>query len=179
MSILKLLGLKRDQPDVVQAGETETVRRVVRELDAMDPEGARYIAAFAYILSRVANADLEISEVETREMEQIVQRFGNMPEEQAVLVVQIAKSQSRLLGSTEDYLVTREFKEISTPQQRRELLDCLFAVSAADDSISSVEEAQIRQISSELGFTHKEFVTARAAYSDKREVLRPLRERDR
>jgi hypothetical protein len=34
-------------------------------------------------------------------------------------------------GGTEDYLVTREFREISTPAQRRELLDCLFAAAAA------------------------------------------------
>lgn len=177
MSILKLLGFKREDPVETETGDTETVRKVVRELDALEPDHARYIAAFAYILSRVANADLDISEEETLEMERIVKRFGSLPDEQAVLVVQIAKTQSRLLGSTEDYLVTREFKAISTPEQRRELLDCLFAVSASDDTISSAEETQIRQISSELGFTHKEFVTARAVYSDKREVLRPLREK--
>ena len=89
-----------------------------------------------------------------------------------MLVVQIAKSQNRLFGGTESYLVTREFKEISTPEQRAELLDCLFAVSAADDSISATEENLVRQIASELGFTHQQYVLARSAYSDKREVLR-------
>ena len=70
----------------------------------------------------------------------------------------------------------REFREISSPAERRQLLDCMFAVSAADDSISSAEESQIRQIASELGFTHREFVTARLAYSDQREVMRAFRE---
>ena len=37
-----------------------------------------------------------------------------------------------LFGGTQNYLVTREFKEISTAQHRVELLDCQFAVSAAD-----------------------------------------------
>jgi uncharacterized tellurite resistance protein B-like protein len=71
--------------------------------------------------------------------------------------------------------VTREFNEISDPEQRRELLECMFAVSVSDESISAEEDAQLRQIASELGFSHKEFVTARAAYSEHREVLRPLR----
>ncbi len=173
MSILRLLGLVRDDRGPASpAGETDTVRRIVSELESMPPERARYLGAFAYIMGRVADADLDISPAETAKMEEIVERLGHLPEEQAVLVVQIAKSQNRLFGGTEGYLVTREFKEISTPEQRAELLDCLFAVCAADDSISAVEENLVRQIASELGFTLQEFVAARSAYSDKRAVLK-------
>jgi uncharacterized tellurite resistance protein B-like protein len=107
-------------------------------------------------------------------MEEIVHSLGHLPEDQSVLVVQIAKSQNRLFGGTENFLVTREFLEISSAEQRQELLDCLFAVSAADESISGVEEAQIRQIASELGFSHRDYVEARSAYSEHREVLKPL-----
>ena len=78
-------------------------------------------------------------------------QLGHLPEDQAILVVQIAKSQNQLFGGTENFLVTREFRDMASREQRLELLDCLFAVSAADDSISTVEENQIRQISSELG----------------------------
>jgi tellurite resistance protein len=89
-----------------------------------------------------------------------------------VLAVQIAKAQHRLAGGTESFLVTREFKEVATREQCRELLDCLFAVSAADDSISAPEEAQIRQIASELGFSLGEMVEIRSAWSHKRDVLK-------
>lgn len=159
-----------------EVGATESVRKIVGELEAMEPERARHLAAFAYILGRVAHADQEISEEETRRMEEIVQRVGHLPEEQAVLVVQIAKSQNRLFGGTENFLVTREFKELAGAEERRELLDCLFAVSAADESISSAEESQVRQIASELGLEHSDFVRARAAYSEHRDVLKPLRD---
>ena len=173
MSILKMLGLGADsQPEA--PGGTETVRKIVAELEAMDAEQARYVAAFAYILGRVAHSDLHFSDEETRKMEEIVLRLGHLPEEQAILVVQIAKSQNRLFGGTENFLVTREFAEASTPSQRQELLDCLFEVSAADASISGAEEAEIRQVASELGFSHREFVAARSLYSEHREVLRPL-----
>ena len=93
-------------------------------------------------------------------------------EEQAILVVEIAKGQNRLFGGTENYLVTREFREIASDRERRDLLDCLFAVSAADDEVSAEEEAQIWQIASELGFSHEEYIDVRLAYSDKRSVLR-------
>ncbi len=175
MSILEALGFGGTGETPDPSGDTETVRRIVGELEALEPEKARFIAAFAYILGRVAHADQHISEAETREMEAIVRRLGHLPEDQAVLVVQIAKSQNRLFGHTENYLVTREFAEIATQEQRTELLDCLFAVSAADDSISGSEEAQIRQIASELGFSHREFVLARRHYSDHREVMKSFR----
>jgi uncharacterized tellurite resistance protein B-like protein len=176
MGILQWLGGSEPAPAADAQGDTETVRKIVGQLEALPRERARFIAAFAYILGRVANADRHVSADETAAMEEIVRRFGALPEEQAVLVVQIAKSQNQLFGGTENFLVTREFREISSPGERRQLLDCMFAVSAADDSISSVEESQIRQIASELGFNHREYVQARLAYSDQREVLRPFRE---
>jgi len=177
MSILRMLGWRSETPSQ-ETGNTETVRRIVSELEAMDQDKARYVAAFAYILGRVAYSDLHISDQETRKMEEIVLRLGHLPDDQTILVVQIAKSQTRLFGGTEDYLVTREFAGISSPEQRQELLDCLFAVSAADNSISGAEEAQIRQIASELGFSHRDYVAARSVYSEHREVLRPLRNSD-
>lgn len=172
MSILKRLLGNADQ--VTPESEVEAVRRIARELEAMDAERARYVAAFAYLLSRVANADLSVSEEETLKMERIVQALGHMPPDQAALVVEIAKGQNRLFGGTENFLVTREMREVATREQCLELLDCLFAVSAADESISGAEESQIRQIASELGFTHAELVQARSAYNDKREILKGL-----
>lgn len=163
-----------EPPGSSQDGDTETVRRIVARLEALEPARARWIAAFAYILGRVAHADLDISAEETAKMEEIVHQVGGLPEDQAVLVVGIAKSQNRLMGQTENFLVTRELKEISPREELEKVVDCLFAVSAADDSISGAEEAQIRQIASELGFSHREYVDARAQWSDKREVLRGL-----
>jgi uncharacterized tellurite resistance protein B-like protein len=177
MGILDLLGLGDSSVPSEAApspghGETETVRRIVGELDRLEHTRARFLAAFAYVLSRVAAADMNISDSETEKMVEIVQRLGNIPEEQAVLVVAIAKNQNKLFGSTEDYLVTREFRDIATDEQRSQLLDCLFAVSAADDTITLDEESQIRQIAEELGFEHQDFVEARRAYNDKRSVIK-------
>ena len=85
MSFLKrLLGI--DEPagsEQERVPETETVRKITNALDQLEPERARYIAAFAYLLSRVANADMNISPEETAVMERIVVERGDLPEEQA------------------------------------------------------------------------------------------------
>lgn len=172
MSILDLLGLGSAVRPAAGASDTEAIRRITSALEAMEPQQARHVAAFAFILSRAANADLKISEEETRQMEGIVMEWGHLPEEQAVLVVQIAKSQSRLFGGTENFLVTREFKSVASKERKVELLHCLFAVTAADDSISTVEENEIWRIATEIGITHAEYVAIRSAYREKRKVLR-------
>ena len=170
-SVLEWLRAARSAPSPGR-GDTDTVRRIVNELDKLDPDRARYLAAFAYVLSRVAGADLHISDVETGTMVELVQRLGHLSEAQAVLAVEIAKSQQRLVGGTENFLVTREFREIASDDQRKDLLHCLFAVAAADAAISADEDAQLWQIAGELGFSRQEFIDVRLAYSDKRTVLR-------
>ncbi len=133
----------------------------------MDPARAAYLAAFAYILSRVAYADLHISDDETSAIEGIVREWGHLPEAQAVLVVEIAKSQARLEGATEDYLVTRRFREMSTAEQREELLHSLYAVATAAGGLVTAEEShEIRQISEELGFTRPELNVVRRHYAE-------------
>ena len=178
MSFLELLGFGDDdthETTTADAGDTETMRRIASELEALPEDRARYLAAFAYILGRVAYADSVVSAEEAQKMQEIVQVLGQVPEAQAVLVVEIAKSQVRLFGGTDNFLVSRRFRELSTRDQRLELLECVFAVSAADDSITVHEEGQARQISKELGLTHDEFIAARAVYQEHLEAVKGLR----
>ena len=57
MSILKFLGLERPDSQLEDAGtDTETVQRILAELDSLEPDRARYLAAFSYVLGRIAHA---------------------------------------------------------------------------------------------------------------------------
>ncbi len=174
MSILRFLGLgeRGDAPDVA-SGETDTVRKIVEELDHLDADRARFVAAFAYILSRVAHADMDISDDETRSMERLVVESGGIPEQQAIIVVQMAKTQSLLFGGTENYLVTREFNRIASREDKLALLDCLYAVSSADHTVSGAEDKVIRQIADELLLEHADYIAVRGRYRDHLSVLRP------
>jgi len=169
MSILEMFGWSGDrkgQAPKAGSADTETVRKIAAALDRLDPGEARYIAAFAYILSRVARADLQISEEELRTMEALVKDKGGLEEAQAVMVVQMAKTQSVLFGGVENFLVTREFDKIATREQKIALLHCLFAVSAADRSISSAEDTTIRTIADELHLDHADFIAVKSAYGN-------------
>ena len=172
MSILKFLGLDPGRLASNPSAEIDAIRKIADSLDRMDPDRARFIASFAYILSRVARADLEISEQETRSMERIIVSEAHLPEEQAIIVVQMAKTQNILFGSTENFLVTREFGKLASKEQKIALLHCLFSVSAADQSISSAESDEIRQIADEIKIDRDEFIAIRSAFREHLQVLR-------
>ena len=173
MGLLDFLGFGGSAaPAPEDRSAAETIHKIAASLEQMEPEQARYIACFAYLLGRVAHADLHISEEEIREMEHIVETRASLPADQAALVVQIAKTQNMLFGGTENYVIASEFNKTATRAQKVALLNCLFAVSSSDQSISTVEDNEIRKISQELRLDHSDFIAARSAFREHLEVLK-------
>ncbi|MFI5226467.1 MAG: TerB family tellurite resistance protein, partial [Candidatus Limnocylindrales bacterium] len=159
----------------VDPAETAAVRRIVSQLESMPPERARYLATFAYVLARAAEADMSVTDIETSTIERLLVEHAGVDEAQAVLVAEIAKSTARLIGGTEDYVVTREFVEISTPDQRIELLRACFVVGASDDTIDAEESAILNEIATELMVDAADVAALRAEYADKFSALQQLR----
>lgn len=167
-SFLELLGFQRSGPH----NPLGAVQEIAARLERLGPERSRYLAAFAVVLSRVAHADLDISDAERTKMAEIIAKLGQLEPAEASMAVDVAVDHSVRSGGTEHFLATREFAEMADRTQRKEMLSCLFEISAADGSISSAEENRIRQIASELGFTHQEFAQARSRWNDVRDILK-------
>jgi len=153
--------------------DTATVRRIAAELEQLPAEQARYLAAFAYVLARVAHADLEVSDEEIRRIELLVVHEGGLSTAQAALVASLARHQAVHFSGTEDYLVTRQFRELASREQCFSLVRCLYRVAAANGSISATEDTQIRQIALELRLTHPEVVGLRSEFKAQLAELRP------
>ena len=150
--------------DASNESQSAPLREMLDALDHLEPERARYLSAFAYLLGRVARADLEVSAKETHAMEALVCEHGQMPPDQAMVVVQLAKSSNLLFGGTANFLVAREFSALSTYEQKLALLRCLFVVSATEDAISAGEEAEIHRIANELRIEPADLVRLRVAH---------------
>jgi uncharacterized tellurite resistance protein B-like protein len=167
VAFLRWLGIGGESDAPAAAAQTKSVREISARLERLDPQLARYLAAFAYVLARGAGADLSVADAEAAEMRRIVSDIADLAPDEADLVVEIARSQVRLLGGTENYVVTREFKNLATRVQRAQLLECLFAVAAADGTVAPAESAEIVAIAEELGFTRAEANGLRSEYRDK------------
>lgn len=181
MTLRRILGLggagegRQHRPTGSDEPETATIRRIVRELEQVEPERRRHLAGLAYILGRAAHADLTISPEETRQMERIMVEIGGLPEAQAVIVVEIAKHQAEMYGGTEDYVVTREFAARATDEQRRGAVAACFAVVASDHEISAEEYAELTQLARELNLTRTELNDIRRDYRDQLTVIQQMR----
>ncbi|MGE0394618.1 MAG: TerB family tellurite resistance protein [Vicinamibacterales bacterium] len=158
-SLRSWLGLERREPQ-----EVAPLRDTLDALDHMEPERAKFLAAFAYILGRVAHADRDVSAEEVAAMEAAVRAEGGLSQDQAMVVVQLARTNNLLFGGTADFLVAREFGALATYEQKLALMRCLFAVAASDTRISVAEEGEIHRIANELRVQRGDLVALRISH---------------
>jgi len=181
----KFLGIDETEAQAAQAAaaapagsaaETATVRQIVSRLETMPPEQARYLACFAYVMSRAAQADLTVSDEETAVMERFAAQYGGLDASQAVLVVGMAKLSAVAYGATEDFVVTREFLKISTMEQRLQLLRCCFAVEAADGTINAEEASVVNEIARELDIERADLNAVRDEFHEQLSSVQAVRQ---
>jgi uncharacterized tellurite resistance protein B-like protein len=104
-------------------------------------------------------------------MERVIRERTGLPESEAMIVIQMAKTRAQLFGGTENFLVTREFDRLATREQKIELLDCLFAVAAAEGHVSVAEDNEIKQVSQELHLDHPDFIAVRMRWKDQLSIF--------
>jgi uncharacterized tellurite resistance protein B-like protein len=158
-NIWSWLGLGVREPQ-----EYSPLRDLVNALDRLEPQRARHIARFAYLLGRVAHADQHASAEETAVMERLVLNEGSLTRDQAMLVVSLAKTSNLLFGGTADFEVAREFAESASYEEKLALAKCLFAVAASEDSISMMEETEIHRILNQLKIQPADLTALRVAH---------------
>jgi uncharacterized tellurite resistance protein B-like protein len=152
-------------PAQLAAPDHAPLRDLVETLEHLEPERARHLARFAYLLGRVAHADQHVSPEETRAMEALVVEEGALTADQAVIVVGLAKSSNLMFGGTADFLVAQEFSETASYDQKLALARCLFRVAATDASISVAEESEIHRIAGHLKILPNDLTALRVRHA--------------
>ena len=169
-TILRKLGLDVDvdegKPDV------QALDALEESLAHVPPDEARRVAAFAYLLSRVAHADHEVTDAEREAMARLLVDRARLTPEQAVIVIGLATSRIVHVRGTEDYLVSREVAARATIEEKRALIDGLYAVCAADGTISTIEDNDVRRVASEIDLEHHDVVEIRSRYRGSLGVLK-------
>ncbi|MCH2185824.1 TerB family tellurite resistance protein [Myxococcota bacterium] len=172
-SLLRFLGIEKSEGH--HGSEvSDPLDRIAGELDGLSPERGRFYACFAYVLARVAEADLRIEKNEIAAMERALIEVAGIPKEEAGIAIGIARSEVEALGGSLNYLVTQEFGQKSSTAEKLQLIECLYAVAAADDSVTGAENNDILSIAAELGLPRQDALAIRTRFKDKLAELRPL-----
>lgn len=168
-ALFRTLGLSTDDG---ARHETETVADIATVLTGLSPERARLLAAFTYLLGRVAFADHEVTAEERAVMEARLATEADVSAEQAQRMVQLAVDATGSHGAAEDYQVAREFELLATRDEKLQLLRALFAVSA-QHGIATVEETEISRIASVLRLERADVAALRLEFRDALNARQP------
>ena len=152
MSIVRrLMRMASGSGDEIRPGSA-SVNRIATEFEQFDDDTARYLAAFAYVLGRLAAADHEVDDTEVAVIELALVDIAGIEPGHARLVAEAAHIEAQEEGGTHDYIATRDFRRLASREQRVLLLKCLMQVAAADGEITKEESSEILNIAEELGF---------------------------
>lgn len=162
-------------PDLTAGQTTASVKQIAAALGTLPPARARYVAAFAYLLGRAAHANLAVSQAEKDEMTRMGGVAG-LDADATRLVVELALMHAGEFGATEDYLVTREFKAISTMEERLRLIRGCFLVMAADDEVDATEAWLVNRVAEELDVERADLNAIRAEFHERLSSVRSVRE---
>lgn len=172
MSLFRFLGLG---PATSAADrEPESLHELATRLESLAPEDARFVAAFAYLLARVAAADLETGGTERTTIARRLETAAGLEPERAQLLAEAAIAAAGTHGASDDHLVARAFREMASPEERVLLVRCLYAVAAADESITTLEDNEIFEIATEIGLGRTDVVALRAEWREHLAVLKAL-----
>ena len=148
------------------SASVQSLQAIAKEMADLPQEQSQHLAAYAFLLHRVAYADQNVSASESDGIQKILQNLGGLTAEHAKIVATVAKEQHNVFSGIDDYRVSKEFSQMASVQQRYELMRSLFAVAASDGSISNEESDVVRMISNELNLSHKEFIALRSEYKE-------------
>lgn len=168
--LLASIGLVADR----SAPPASFLGRLHAQLERVGAERLDYLAAFAGTLARVAHADGGISADEAAAMAALLAEHGQLSADDAGLVVDLLRHEFAVLRAVEPHLLNRAINAHASLEEKQGLLDCLYAVAAADHLVTDVEEREIRRVAEALLVAHSLLMDIRGRYRDRLEALRPL-----
>jgi putative ABC transport system ATP-binding protein len=139
----------------VLSGDEALVAGAGRMLGLLERHSAgtlHYLAAFANALARLAFVDGQVTDTERDAMRIALQRTGRLQPEEVELALELAVTQARLQPGT----AAASAIDNIDGERRRDLVDALYLIAAADGEVSALERAEIDRICRELGLSGTE-----------------------
>jgi uncharacterized tellurite resistance protein B-like protein len=126
-----------------------------------------YITSLSALLGRIAHADEDFSEEEKAEIAVLLKETTSLDHQDIDVIMSTIVDDT--LKGMDLKSVTRTYYNLSTPEQREQLLNCLFLVAGADGHVDRAEVDEIERIAVGLNMSHRDILRAR---SNAMEVVR-------
>jgi uncharacterized tellurite resistance protein B-like protein len=167
-------------PKPVVRSSVDVLRELVQaelrlDRDADEDEGAASIVvAVAGLLAAVAYADRVYGEAEQAYTRDALSRLDGLTDSGVTAICQVLRDArtGRQIAAQNPQAFTRELRERTDVELRREVLTVLVDLAAVDGELSLAETDLLRRTASALGLTTDDYLHAQAQHRDKLTLLK-------
>ncbi len=145
---------------------------VRRALGNDDDVQVRIVASIAALCGCVAYADLEVEPREEQVIRATLTRIQGLDAAGVAAIAEVLRNDVVRIAGAEASTYARELLDLTDDTFRRELLDVLVDIAAADDEITVAETNMLRGIAKALGLSAAAYNQAQARHRDKLAVLK-------
>lgn len=140
---------------------------IQQEMADADDDTIRIVAAVAGLLAAVAYADKVFAPEEVEHVRESISRIHGMSPQATNTVCGLLSRHMPELAALHTHAFSRDLKTLTEPHVRREILDVLLDLAAADGEISLPEVNLLRQLTTSLGLTQDDYNESQARHRDK------------
>jgi len=120
----------------------------------------------------VAYSDLKFEASERDKIREILQRRTTLDADRVDRIMTLVDQDADRYFGSENVYYTRLVNAVAEEPLKLEILDTLFAVAAANGSICTREEAELRIIATGLFLSHDDYIRIRLRYREFLDVLK-------
>lgn len=142
-------------------------------MDGADAEDVEIATAIAGLMAGVAYADRVYHEDERARVRADLARMHQLPAEGVDAICALLDAEIVELGTANQQGFTRSLRELVDVALRREVLDVLVDLAAADGEISLSESDHLRRTTAALGLTRDDYLAAQTRHADRISMLKP------
>jgi len=144
------------------------LREVVRAHLAQDEEDALgLVVAVAGLLAAVAYVDRDYDEADQANVRTALSAMRGLNPRGVDAICAVLREHVRDIASINPQAFTRALREDGTIELRREVLDVLLDLAAADDVLSLDETNLLRRTATALGLSPDDYVVSQSRHRDK------------
>jgi uncharacterized tellurite resistance protein B-like protein len=154
------------------AGASEIPSLVRDHLPGYDLESLRVVTAIAGLLGAVAYADRTYNDSEERSVRQALERIHGMTAAGVEAISDALRRHAVLVSTVELPRYARDLREFGDTELRRDVLEALVELAAADGNIESTERNLLRHITTAIGLSQLDYNEAQTRFRDRISVLK-------
>jgi uncharacterized tellurite resistance protein B-like protein len=163
----------KTSPKPVPVTSADLLRELVfTQTRGLDPETQRIIVAVAGLLASVAYADRQYGAEEQRYTREALARLDGLTAEGVTAICTTLLEHGSQIAALNPQAFTRELRERTDVELRREVLDVLVDLAAVDGELSLSETDLLRRTSAALGLTPDDYLASQRRHLDKLALLK-------